>query len=128
MVALFASLLALQQLTLGIQLLLFLAEGHVPYRLPAALHRLKVLEVPRILLDSLPQARVLVCLIMSSPNLQTLTIRIDPEDGGSSVRLQTLLLAYEICWKQRIDREFVAFNILKCSTFRIVAVHKSSWT
>ncbi|CAI0458666.1 unnamed protein product [Linum tenue] len=107
MVALFASLPALQQLTLGIQLLL----GHVPYRLPAALQRLKVLEVPRILLDSLPQARVLVCLIMSSPNLQTLTIRIDPEDGGSSpsdviASLRNLLEAEDrpgVCCLQHLE-------------------------
>ncbi|CAI0458646.1 unnamed protein product [Linum tenue] len=32
--------------------------------------------IPRLLLDRLPQAQVLVCLIMSSPNLETLTIRV----------------------------------------------------
>ncbi|CAI0458470.1 unnamed protein product [Linum tenue] len=80
MVPLFASLPALQQLNLGIELLLLLAAGRIPYRLPTDLHHLEVLEIPRLLLDRLPQARVLVCLIMSSPNLQTLTIRID-DDG-----------------------------------------------
>ncbi|CAN1158480.1 F-box/FBD/LRR-repeat protein At1g13570 [Linum perenne] len=75
MVALFAALPALKQLELGIELLLFLSNGHVPYKLPAAsLTNLEVLEIPRLLLDSLPEARVLVCLIMSSPNLRRLTI------------------------------------------------------
>ncbi|CAN1264254.1 F-box/FBD/LRR-repeat protein At1g13570 [Linum perenne] len=77
MVALFAALPALKQLELGIELLL----GHVPYKLPAAsLTNLEVLEIPRLLLDSLPEARVLVCLIMSSPNLRRLTIVHDDDD------------------------------------------------
>ncbi|CAL1392440.1 unnamed protein product [Linum trigynum] len=81
MVGLFASLPALQHLNLGIELLLFLADDdHVPYKLPKPLHNLRFLEVPRILLHRLPQARVLVCLIMSAPNLKRLTIRLD--DSG----------------------------------------------
>ncbi|CAN1264263.1 F-box/FBD/LRR-repeat protein At1g13570 [Linum perenne] len=71
MVALFAALPALKQLELGIELLL----------LPAAsLTNLEVLEIPRLLLDSLPEARVLVCLIMSSPNLRRLTIHDDDDE------------------------------------------------
>ncbi|CAI0458669.1 unnamed protein product [Linum tenue] len=81
MVDLFASLPALQHLNLGIELLLFLADDdHVPYKLPKPLHNLRFLEVPRILLHRLPQARVLVCLIMSAPNLKRLTIRLDDSD------------------------------------------------
>ncbi|CAN1264256.1 F-box/FBD/LRR-repeat protein At1g13570 [Linum perenne] len=81
MVALFAALPALKQLELGIELLLFLSNGHVPYKLPAAsLTNLEVLEIPRLLLDSLPEARVLVCLIMSSPNLRRLTIHDDDDE------------------------------------------------
>ncbi|CAN1751345.1 F-box/FBD/LRR-repeat protein At1g13570, partial [Linum perenne] len=81
MVALFAALPALKQLKLGIELLLFLSNGHVPYKLPAAsLTNLEVLEIPRLLLDSLPEARVLLCLIMSSPNLRRLTIVHDDDD------------------------------------------------
>ncbi|CAI0458670.1 unnamed protein product [Linum tenue] len=81
MVGLFASLPALQHLNLGIELLLFLAaDDHVPYKLPQPLHNLRFLEVPRILLHRLPQARVLVCLIMSAPNLERLTIRLDDID------------------------------------------------
>ncbi|CAL1392443.1 unnamed protein product [Linum trigynum] len=114
MVPLFASLPALQQLNLGIELLLLLAAGRVPYRLPADLHHLEVLEVPRLLLDRLPQARVLVCLIMSSPNLQTLTIRIDG-DGDHPLSevvagLQQLLEADDqpgVCCLQHLEE----FNI-----------------
>ncbi|CAN1264257.1 F-box/FBD/LRR-repeat protein At1g13570 [Linum perenne] len=81
LVALFAALPALRQLKLGIELLLFLSNGHVPYKLPAAsLTNLEVLEIPRLLLDSLPEARVLVCLIMSSPNLRRLTIHDDDDE------------------------------------------------
>ncbi|CAN1264260.1 hypothetical protein LINPERPRIM_LOCUS11871 [Linum perenne] len=75
MVALFAALPALRQLKLGIELLLFLSDGQVPYKLSgASFTNLEVLEIPRLLLDSLPEARVFVCLIMSSPNLRILTI------------------------------------------------------
>ncbi|CAN0854510.1 F-box/FBD/LRR-repeat protein At1g13570 [Linum grandiflorum] len=74
MAAEFAALPALQQLTLGTELLLMFCDGHVPYKLPVSLLELKVLEIPRILLGKLPEMRVLVCLIMSSPNLRKLTI------------------------------------------------------
>ncbi|CAN1189128.1 hypothetical protein LINPERHAP2_LOCUS39715, partial [Linum perenne] len=73
-VALFAALPALKQLKLGLELLLqFLSNGHVPYKLPS-LTNLEVLEMPRLLLGRLSEARVLVCLIMSSPNLRRLVI------------------------------------------------------
>ncbi|CAN1189134.1 F-box/FBD/LRR-repeat protein At1g13570 [Linum perenne] len=51
----------------------FLSNGHVPYKLPS-LTNLEVLEMPRLLLGRLSEARVLVCLIMSSPNLRRLVI------------------------------------------------------
>ncbi|CAN1186274.1 F-box/FBD/LRR-repeat protein At1g13570 [Linum perenne] len=73
----FGSLPALEQLNLGVQFLTSLSEGYVPYHLPASLHNLKVLEIPRILLGRLNEARVLACLIMSSPNLLKLTIRVE---------------------------------------------------
>ncbi|CAN1332587.1 F-box/FBD/LRR-repeat protein At1g13570 [Linum perenne] len=73
-VALFAALPALKQLKLGLELLLqFLSNGHVPYKLPS-LTNLEVLEMPRLLLGRLSEARVLVCLIMSSNNLRRLVI------------------------------------------------------
>ncbi|CAL1392478.1 unnamed protein product [Linum trigynum] len=76
-----ASLPALKQLKLGIEFLLLLAAGnHVPKRLPTPLQHLEVLEMDSLVLHSLPEARVLFCLIMSSPNLKTLTIQID--DGA----------------------------------------------
>ncbi|CAI0458472.1 unnamed protein product [Linum tenue] len=114
MVPFFASLPAIQQLNLGIELLLLLAAGCVPYRLPTDLHHLEVLAVPRLLLDRLPQAQILVCLIMSSPNLQTLTIQIDddrhhpPSDVVAS--LQQLLEADDqpgVCCLQHLEE----FNI-----------------
>ncbi|CAN1264258.1 F-box/FBD/LRR-repeat protein At1g13570 [Linum perenne] len=82
MVALFAALPALRQLKLGIELLLFLSDGQVPYKLSgASFTNLEVLEIPRLLLDSLPEARVFVCLIMSSPNLRILTIVMCQHDN-----------------------------------------------
>ncbi|CAN1332586.1 hypothetical protein LINPERPRIM_LOCUS35769 [Linum perenne] len=72
-VALFAALPALKQLKLGLELLVFLSNGHVPYKLPS-LTNLEVLEMPRLLLGRLSEARVLVCLIMSSNNLRRLVI------------------------------------------------------
>ncbi|CAI0552776.1 unnamed protein product [Linum tenue] len=79
MVALFTSLPELRQLTIGTGFLLFLAAGQVPYKLPTHLHHLKVLKI-HLLLYRWPEARVLVCLIMSSPNLQTLSIQLDTLD------------------------------------------------
>ncbi|CAI0458471.1 unnamed protein product [Linum tenue] len=100
MVGLFASLPALQHLNLGIELLL----------LPKPLHNLRFLEVPRILLHRLPQARVLVCLIMSAPNLKRLTIRLDVsnEHPPSKVigSLQKLLEAEDqlgVCCLQHLE-------------------------
>ncbi|CAN0841522.1 F-box/FBD/LRR-repeat protein At1g13570 [Linum grandiflorum] len=79
MVALFNALPALEELNIGIELLLFLSEGHVPRQLPVTLHNLKVLQASNILLDRLPEAQVLLSLLRSSPNLQKLTIVVDVE-------------------------------------------------
>ncbi|CAL1408437.1 unnamed protein product [Linum trigynum] len=94
-VRLFASLPVVEHLKLGTELLLFLADGHVPYQLPTALHNLKFLEVPGILLHRLPQARDLVCLIKSAPNLKRLIVRLDDNEERApsevTASLQTLL-------------------------------------
>ncbi|CAL1411668.1 unnamed protein product [Linum trigynum] len=75
-VTMFTSLPALQHLQLGYEILQLLAKGdRVPRRLPTRLHHLKTLELGKLALDSLHQARVLVCLIMNSPKLQTLTLQ-----------------------------------------------------
>ncbi|CAI0458406.1 unnamed protein product [Linum tenue] len=76
MVNVFASLPALKQLNLGLELLISLM-GSIPVRLPTLLQHLTVLEIPKIILSCLKDARILVCLIMSSPNLRCLTIRHD---------------------------------------------------
>ncbi|CAN1332852.1 F-box/FBD/LRR-repeat protein At1g13570 [Linum perenne] len=112
-VALFDSLPALEQLNLGVEFLL----GYVPYHLPASLHNLKVLEIPRILLGRLNEARVLACLIMSSPNLLKLTIRDNEYDGRYRISespggLQRLLEQEEhirVCCLQRLE-EFTIGN------------------
>ncbi|CAN1186273.1 F-box/FBD/LRR-repeat protein At1g13570 [Linum perenne] len=118
MLALFGSLPALKQLNLGVQFLTFLSEGHVPYHLLATLHNLNVLEIPRILLGRLSEARVLACLIMSSPNLLKLTIGHDNEYDGRYRRsddpgcLQKLLEPGEhlrICCLRRLE-EFTINN------------------
>ncbi|CAN1186277.1 F-box/FBD/LRR-repeat protein At1g13570 [Linum perenne] len=114
----FGSLRALKQLNLGVQFLTSLSEADVPYHLPASLHNLKVLEIPRILLGRLNEARVLACLIMSSPNLLKLTIRHDNEYNGryrssnDPGGLQTLLEPEEhirVCCLQRLE-EFTIGN------------------
>ncbi|CAI0458639.1 unnamed protein product [Linum tenue] len=115
MVRLFESLPALQHLNLGVELLLSLAAApHVPCQLPTSLRNLKFLEIPRLLLDRLPQAQVLVCLIMSSPNLETLTIRIDDDSyhppSGVIANLVELLEAEDhpgVCRLQHLKE----FNI-----------------
>ncbi|CAN0841507.1 F-box/FBD/LRR-repeat protein At1g13570 [Linum grandiflorum] len=56
-VAVFAALPALENLTIGFEFLLFLSEGDVPYQLPATLHNLKVLEAPRISLGRSPEVQ-----------------------------------------------------------------------
>ncbi|CAN1332593.1 hypothetical protein LINPERPRIM_LOCUS35769 [Linum perenne] len=67
-------------------------EGHVPYKLPS-LTNLEVLEMPRLLLGRLSEARVLVCLIMSSNNLRRLVIHDEHYEDHSEVidSLQMLL-------------------------------------
>ncbi|CAN1264250.1 F-box/FBD/LRR-repeat protein At1g13570 [Linum perenne] len=111
MVALFAALPALKQLELGIELLLFLSNGHVPYKLPAAsLTNLEVLEIPRLLLDSLPEARVLVCLIMSSPNLRRLTI----------VRLEEFSI--HICHGDQVELDLARFVLATAPLLKTVFV------
>ncbi|CAN0929858.1 F-box/FBD/LRR-repeat protein At1g13570 [Linum grandiflorum] len=96
MVALFGSLPSLEQLHLGGALLILLAaDVHVPRQLPTLLHQLRVIEIPHMSLNNLSHVRVLVCLIMSSPNLQQLTIGIefDKKHPESEVSLQRLLEA-----------------------------------
>ncbi|CAN1264277.1 F-box/FBD/LRR-repeat protein At1g13570 [Linum perenne] len=120
MVALFAALPALQQLKLGYLLLLFLSDGHVPHKLPAeSLTNLEVLEIPCVLLGRLPEAQVLVCLIMSSPNLRRLTIvhdEHDVDDEEATDSLQVLLEPKDdhhcggVCCLQRLE-EFSIHDI-----------------
>ncbi|CAI0458462.1 unnamed protein product [Linum tenue] len=52
----------------------FFASGNVPFILPTLLHQLKAVQLESIVLYRLSEARVLVCLITSSPNLQNLSI------------------------------------------------------
>ncbi|CAN0841495.1 hypothetical protein LINGRAHAP2_LOCUS3311 [Linum grandiflorum] len=81
MVALFASLPALEQLNLDLGFLLFLSgSNNVPYQLPALVHNLTILKIPHILLGRLKESSVLACLIKSSPNLRKLTIGLNHED------------------------------------------------
>ncbi|CAN1332845.1 F-box/FBD/LRR-repeat protein At1g13570 [Linum perenne] len=93
-----------------------LSEGYVPYHLPASLHNLKVLEIPRILLGRLNEARVLACLIMSSPNLLKLTIRVGSffcrnisESPGGLQRLLEQEEHIRVCCLQRLE-EFTIGN------------------
>ncbi|CAI0458607.1 unnamed protein product [Linum tenue] len=62
-VTVFAFLLALQQLNLGLEFEKYLAASdNIPTRLPTPLHHLQVLEMPNIFLDSLQEAQFLLCL------------------------------------------------------------------
>ncbi|CAI0458460.1 unnamed protein product [Linum tenue] len=87
--AVFASLPAIQHLSVGGEWLQFFASGTIPSMLPTHLRQLTLLEVASIELNSSLEARVLLCLIMSSPNLQRLRIwvgfkcLIEPSDAHS---------------------------------------------
>ncbi|CAN1264259.1 F-box/FBD/LRR-repeat protein At1g13570 [Linum perenne] len=133
MVALFAALPALRQLKLGIELLLqFLSNGHVPYKLPAAsLTNLEVLEIPRLLLDSLPEARVLVCLIMSSPNLRRLTIVVcsmllelkdDHHPGGVCCLQRLEEFSIHICHGDQVELDLARFVLATAPLLKTVFV------
>ncbi|CAN1332590.1 F-box/FBD/LRR-repeat protein At1g13570 [Linum perenne] len=110
-VSLFAALPALKQLKLGLELLVFLSNGHVPYKLPS-LTNLEVLEMPRLLLGRLSEARVLVCLIMSSNNLRRLVIVHDEHYEDHSEVIDSLQMLLEpkgdrhcggVCCLQRLE-------------------------
>ncbi|CAN1189136.1 hypothetical protein LINPERHAP2_LOCUS39715 [Linum perenne] len=85
-------------------------EGHVPYKLPS-LTNLEVLEMPRLLLGRLSEARVLVCLIMSSPNLRRLVIHDEHyEDHSEFIDSLQMLLEPKgdrhcggVCCLQRLE-------------------------
>ncbi|CAI0552812.1 unnamed protein product [Linum tenue] len=78
MVALLASLPALKEFNVDFGLPQNIAVGvsDVPSRLPAPLHRLKRLHTWDLDFRSLETARFFVCLIISSPNLRELTIKL----------------------------------------------------
>ncbi|CAN0841510.1 Molybdenum cofactor sulfurase [Linum grandiflorum] len=89
----------------------FISEvNDVPYQLPATLNNLKVLRFPCILLGRMKEARVLACLIRSSPNLKKLTIVHDEDDryrkSDDTVSLQKLLEPEDkrgVCCLQRLE-------------------------
>ncbi|CAI0458353.1 unnamed protein product, partial [Linum tenue] len=80
MVALLASITELQEFRVDFQLPQHLTVGDsdVPIRLPTPLHRLKLLHTRNVDFSSLETAHFLVCLIIGSPNLRELTIKLDP--------------------------------------------------
>ncbi|CAI0458384.1 unnamed protein product [Linum tenue] len=80
MVALLASITELQEFRVDFQLPQHLTVGDsdVPIRLPTPLHRLKLLHTRNLDFSSLETAHFLVCLIIGSPNLRELTIKLDP--------------------------------------------------
>ncbi|CAI0458448.1 unnamed protein product [Linum tenue] len=71
--AVFASLPAIQKLFVSLEWMKFLASGNFPVMLPTRLCQLKSLENQIVLYHS-SEARLLLCLIRSSPNLQRLYI------------------------------------------------------
>ncbi|CAI0458649.1 unnamed protein product [Linum tenue] len=80
----------------------FLASGNIPVMLPTLLCQLEDLHLNQIVLYCSSQARMLLCLIRSSPNLQKLEIWLD--DAPSSLpptelidSLQLLLEAEAEC-------------------------------
>ncbi|CAI0458703.1 unnamed protein product [Linum tenue] len=75
-------------------LLKLLAEGSVPYRLPAVLHHLRVVEVGSCSFphyDGLLVEIVLFCLIRSSPNLHTLTMQMEAQGQAPAIPRQEVL-------------------------------------
>ncbi|CAI0458396.1 unnamed protein product [Linum tenue] len=99
--AVFASLPAIEELNVGTEFFLLCTAGHVPYKLSTELLHLKEVIIVNVLLSSLPEARIFVCLIMSSPNLHRLTISLDDDNDDHQPTevigsLQMVLEAEEI--------------------------------
>ncbi|CAL1392466.1 unnamed protein product [Linum trigynum] len=145
--ALFASLPKLRQLTFGIRSLLFFDEGNAAaYKRSKTFYQLKFLEVTRLLLDNLPQARLLICMIMRSPNLQKLTIRLrisstaQPPSGVIDT-LQELLEAEDrpgVCCLQhleelhiqdsqgaRVELDLVRFVMATAPQLRVISINRA---
>ncbi|CAI0458398.1 unnamed protein product [Linum tenue] len=75
-IAVFASLAALQKLYVSFEFLKFLAAEDIPSKLPTALRRLRVLDVrSNSHTTYFLESKVLFCLLRSSPNLRRLTIQ-----------------------------------------------------
>ncbi|CAL1392427.1 unnamed protein product [Linum trigynum] len=74
-----ASLPALERLYVGFQFLQYVVAGdnNAPIRLPNPLERLKFLTIDHLDMGCLKKARPVARLIMSSPNLHALTIKLD---------------------------------------------------
>ncbi|CAL1392695.1 unnamed protein product [Linum trigynum] len=104
MVSLFASLPALQQFHVNYEILNNFAGGgrNVPARLPTPLHFLEVFDMKHVIFDVSGMERVFVCLIMSSPNLCSLTVQVSTlhqhdQLAGNEVSSLWRLLEAEDC-------------------------------
>ncbi|CAI0458405.1 unnamed protein product [Linum tenue] len=103
MASAFASLPALEQLYISSESLNLMAADPIPYRLPTALHCLKVLDIRKCNEDdsscqeddSFLEQEVLLCLIRSSPNLYKLTIQMQPRGYLHFTRRDLKLSDYE---------------------------------
>ncbi|CAI0458588.1 unnamed protein product [Linum tenue] len=96
MVSAFASLPSLEQLYISSECLKLMAADPIPYRLPTALHCLKVLDIRKYDKDdSFLKQEVLLWLIRSSPNLYKLTIQMQRRGELHFTRRDLKLSDYE---------------------------------
>ncbi|GMY26730.1 F-box/FBD/LRR-repeat protein At1g13570-like isoform X1 [Fagus crenata] len=77
MIKVFHCLPVIEDLFAGYSLLVFLAAGNIPDRLPATLEFLKTLVLSEICFGVLREASCALCLIRSSPNLEKLKFKVN---------------------------------------------------
>ncbi|CAI0458415.1 unnamed protein product [Linum tenue] len=128
----FASLPALRKLTFGISSLKQFSDvGNAAYKLTTTVYQLNVVEITRLLLDNLPQARLLIWLIMSSPSLQKLTVRVinslqellEAEDRPGVCCLQHLEeLHIQVGQGTRVELDLVRFVMATAPQLRVISI------
>ncbi|CAL1392492.1 unnamed protein product [Linum trigynum] len=123
MVALLASLPALQKFSVDFGLPQHLAVGDsdFPSRLPTPLHRLELLHTRNLDFSILKAAHFFVCLIISSPNLRELTIKLhrsqsyQPTDSAATTSIGSLLEAeYRPGSGNRFLQQLRVFKMEEC--------------
>ncbi|CAK7326456.1 unnamed protein product [Dovyalis caffra] len=74
MIKVLEGLPAIEYLCIGYLFLKYMAVGKSPQRFPANINHLRVIEVPNMCFGKMEDVSCILCLIMSSPNLQKLEL------------------------------------------------------